>query len=247
MMEGKLEEDPHGLTSKFKGFTLYRRSCPHRHRAFSRTEHMQHLSTHITAPSDLLLVFCSEMILQCVGKNFAITALDDPAAPSLMINRVSGTVSIGARVAPPEQEGARPVLQLYGILGFVELLAGRYLVVITEREFVGKVRGQAVYKVMRTNILSFAPDLSHVPPSLRENEKRYISMLQAVLQCPFHYFSYSYDLTQSVQRTAGLSKEGRSLPMWLRADERFFWNHSMVQPLLEQEVCRCLLCTVAHC
>jgi len=67
-------------------------------------------------------------------------------------------------------------------------------------------------QVMRTNILSFAPDLGHVAPTLRENEKKFIAMLQAVLQCPFHYFSYSYDLTQSCQRIAAFT-EARNKPV----------------------------------
>ena len=170
------------------------------------------------------------MILQCIGKNFVVTVLDEdrPNAPSLIISRVTTDIRIGERVPPPAKEGSRPLLRIYGILGFVQLLAGRYLVVISEREYVGKVRDQAVYKIMRTNILSFAPDLEHVAPVLRKQEKKFIVMLQTVLQTPFHYFSYSYDLTQSVQRIQSQSEEEAAKPMWLRADKRFFWNYAML-------------------
>jgi len=95
------------------------------------------------------------MILQCVGKNFVITVLDDPSAPSLYISRVTSEIRIGERVPPPSKESSRTVIQIYGILGFVELLAGRYLVVITEREFVGKVKNQAVFKVQTPSHAAF--------------------------------------------------------------------------------------------
>ncbi|KAM3912674.1 phosphatidylinositide phosphatase SAC2 isoform 2-T2 [Leptodactylus fuscus] len=44
------------------------------------------------------------------------------------------------------------------------------------------------------------------------------------------YYSWSYDLTNSVQRQ---STSEAGLPLWRRVDERFFWNRHMLEDLIE--------------
>lgn len=44
------------------------------------------------------------------------------------------------------------------------------------------------------------------------------------------YFSYAYDLTSSAQRQLESKKD---VPLWKRADERFFWNKFMMRRFIE--------------
>ncbi|KAG8549172.1 hypothetical protein GDO81_022377 [Engystomops pustulosus] len=48
------------------------------------------------------------------------------------------------------------------------------------------------------------------------------------------YYSWTYDLTNSVQRQS--SAEASGLPMWRRVDERFFWNRHMLEDLIALQV-----------
>ncbi|XP_077311591.1 phosphatidylinositide phosphatase SAC2 [Lithobates pipiens] len=45
------------------------------------------------------------------------------------------------------------------------------------------------------------------------------------------YYSWTYDLTNTVQRQSTSEKTG--LPLWQKVDERFFWNRHMLQDLIE--------------
>lgn len=64
--------------------------------------------------------------------------------------------------------------------------------------------------------------------SLREekqqDEDRYLELLHAAISAHVFYFSYTHDVTHTLQRQARFLPEDRKKPLWLRADERFFWN-----------------------
>ncbi|KAM4703825.1 phosphatidylinositide phosphatase SAC2 [Rhinophrynus dorsalis] len=45
------------------------------------------------------------------------------------------------------------------------------------------------------------------------------------------YYSWTYDLTNSVQRQS--SRDKGSLPLWQRVDDRYFWNKHMIQDLIK--------------
>uniref|UniRef100_A0A8C5QLI1 Inositol polyphosphate-5-phosphatase F n=1 Tax=Leptobrachium leishanense TaxID=445787 RepID=A0A8C5QLI1_9ANUR len=47
------------------------------------------------------------------------------------------------------------------------------------------------------------------------------------------YYSWSYDLTSSVQRQS--ARDCQDLPLWKKVDDRFFWNKHMVQDLMALE------------
>jgi hypothetical protein len=44
------------------------------------------------------------------------------------------------------------------------------------------------------------------------------------------YFSYSVDLTNSFQRQ---SQQNNATPLWMRADDRFFWNRFVQTDLID--------------
>lgn len=45
------------------------------------------------------------------------------------------------------------------------------------------------------------------------------------------YYSQTYDLTTSYQRSF---LDDQTIPLWKRADERFFWNQPMLSELIDQ-------------
>ena len=45
------------------------------------------------------------------------------------------------------------------------------------------------------------------------------------------YYSCTYDLTNSMQRS---HNQDQNVPLWKRADERFFWNREMLSDLIDQ-------------
>ncbi|KAJ8942653.1 hypothetical protein NQ318_013366 [Aromia moschata] len=85
-----------------------------------------------------------------------------------------------------------------GLLGSINLLAGCYLVIATQREL--------------------------------SDNNLYLNMVEQVLSTPFHFFSYSYDITHSIQRLHDISGEFWQQSLLERADQRFVWNGHLLQP-----------------
>lgn len=48
------------------------------------------------------------------------------------------------------------------------------------------------------------------------------------------FFSYDYDLSRSVQNSFNTSADSKTLPMWKRFDDRFFWNKFLQQDLISK-------------
>jgi phosphatidylinositol 4-phosphatase len=46
-------------------------------------------------------------------------------------------------------------------------------------------------------------------------------------------FSYTYDLTHTLQRISRMTPEQHSQPLWQRADDRFFWNKYAMRTLIQ--------------
>lgn len=56
-------------------------------------------------------------------------------------------------------------------------------------------------------------------------------MLRTTLDTPFFYFSYTYDLTHTLQRLHSMPPEFLQMGLLERAEPRFVWNRSLLQGL----------------
>jgi hypothetical protein len=101
-------------------------------------------------------------------------------------------------------------------------------VVITKANPVGKIKGNTIYKVAATELLP-----------LREralndaDENRYRVLVQDFIKTSPLFFSYTFDVTSSFQRQAAADL---SLPLWQRADDRFFWNRFIQSDLIDHRL-----------
>jgi hypothetical protein len=68
-----------------------------------------------------------------------------------------------------------------------------------------------------------------------EKEKQLIKMLKEVLNTPYFYFS-SYDLTHTLQRLTDVDEGFYKMSQVMRADERFLWNHHLLEEFTEEEI-----------
>jgi phosphatidylinositol 3,5-bisphosphate 5-phosphatase len=125
--------------------------------------------------------------------------------------------------------GLKPLCKGYGILGFIRFLDCYYLTLITRRAKVGSIGGNGIYTVKNTDTFPLKPaerihsggrdgDLHTDPSSMLLNmwnrgkrsvglgltnreiaELRYQGLYQVVDFTKNFYFSYTYDLTRSLQ------------------------------------------------
>ena len=157
----------------------------------------------------------------------------EPASSSgssdiLTIDRNQGSIRLGGNNAKAD---ASKTLTIYGILGLIRLHTTEFLIVITSRKKVAQILASDIY--MATDFRVF-PVNKEAKPSLLKHpvEKTLLGLLKSHLYSAPFYFSYSYDLTSSMQRQASLGADA-SKPLWQRADDRFFWNRYLQTRLIE--------------
>jgi len=153
--------------------------------------------------------------------------------PSLVINRRYHPQTHGLELqqCPTSTiEGQEESFPIYGCIGIITLLQGPYLLVIKERALVGSVENCAIYKILKIGLVPFCADVASLSKKQLKMEQTYRKILKQLIQAGDFYFSYDYDLTNSLQRKfkQGLSQAS----LWQRVDDRFFWNFFLVQPFI---------------
>jgi|MDSY01.2.fsa_nt_gb hypothetical protein len=104
----------------------------------------------------------------------------------------------------------------YGILGFVKFLDCYYMILITQRRKVGLIGGNAIYGIKSTDMIPIKPAKQATQQSWGKQvvgavnrrlnptqheiaEQRYLGLFQFIDLTKDFYFSYTYDLTHSLQ------------------------------------------------
>ncbi|KAG8918396.1 phosphatidylinositol-3,5-bisphosphate 5-phosphatase [Tulasnella sp. 418] len=110
----------------------------------------------------------------------------------------------------------------YGIAGFIRFTAGWYIVVISKRSVVALIGGHYIYHCEDTTMHSVTPNQRVENPA---EEQRLMSAFRQVDMSRNFYFSYTYDLTSTLQHNLTRHDWGKNL--WCFND-RYAWNHHML-------------------
>lgn len=89
----------------------------------------------------------------------------------------------------------------------MRLLACPYLIVIDDAQNVGTVANQDVFRVTSTHIIPYSKSMSHLDEKQIRYNTNYLDMIKATLNTPYFYFSYTYDLSHSMQRLHNTNPE----------------------------------------
>ena len=92
--------------------------------------------------------------------------------------------------------GLTRTVSAFGIVGFVRFLEGYYIVLITKRRRVAIIGPHTIYKIEDTTMVYIPNDSVRY---VHSDEQRYYKMFQNVDLSSNFYFSYSYDLTHTLQ------------------------------------------------
>ncbi|KAF9030830.1 hypothetical protein BDZ89DRAFT_1064393 [Hymenopellis radicata] len=118
----------------------------------------------------------------------------------------------------------------FGIAGFVRFTAGWYMILVTKRSVVALLGGHYLYHCENTELVPvcFSPKIDK--PA---EEQRLINIFKQVDMSKNFYFSYTYDLTSSLQHN--LAGSNRSVHDGLYAfNDRYAWNYNMISTPLER-------------
>ncbi|KAI9141587.1 SacI homology domain-containing protein [Paraphysoderma sedebokerense] len=122
--------------------------------------------------------------------------------------------------------GVNRVCIAVGIGGFIRFTEGYYLLLITKKSNVAILGGHSIFHIDETKLISITnPAVVRVEKNIEE--ARYIQTFQAINLHKNFYFSYTYDLTHSLQynMTWNLaSSNPRSMAL-----DMFVWNYSLLR------------------
>lgn len=153
------------------------------------------------------------------------------------------------------------VSKAHAVLGFIRFLKGFYIILVTKRKRVSKIGLHSIYEVSKTEMI---PLFDATDNANRDDENFYVSMFQNIeMQKTGFYFSYTYDLTNSLQEnilrkivnrmetvkgdqkvrlTSLKSKEAQTKP-W---ETMFMWNKYLVEDFYELVECKLWVLPFVH-
>jgi len=98
-----------------------------------------------------------------------------------------------------EIKGLQVVIRkAYGLLGFIKFSMGYYIVMITEKKRVAQIGQHKIYKVKDMMIKPLFT-MSSGSSEAREQEATYVQAFKDIEISKGFYFSYTYDITHSLQ------------------------------------------------
>ncbi|WZZ85467.1 hypothetical protein YC2023_114046 [Brassica napus] len=172
---------------------------------------------------------------------YVIEPTDGSAAPCLDISRLDGSMKLIDQVAECNSLRVPKIRSIFGVVGMLKLLAGSYLVVVTESESVGSFLGHAIFRINSLKVLPCDHSLKNSPEEQKKVETDFSRLLSVAERTNGLYFSYEINLTLSAQRLHDLGDESKSLPLWRQAEPRFLWNNYMLEVLIDNKLDQFLL------
>lgn len=103
--------------------------------------------------------------------------------------------------------GVARIVSAFGIVGFIRFLEGYYIILVTKRRKVAVIGHHTIYKIEDTSMIYIPSDTVRV---FHPDEQRYVKMFQSIDLKSNFYFSYSYDLTHTLQTNMSPPKHIRS-------------------------------------
>ncbi|ODV78232.1 uncharacterized protein CANTADRAFT_53805 [Suhomyces tanzawaensis NRRL Y-17324] len=143
--------------------------------------------------------------------------------------------------------GIHKIAQGYGLLGLIKFTKGYYLSIITKCSQVAILGGHYIYHTDETKLIPL--DINYRRPEKYSDEERLLSIFKYLDLGKTFYFSYAYDITNTLQtnfiRNKKLAtKQKQSADTEFKLDrsnifcgfehnERFVWNNLLLKPILD--------------
>lgn len=132
--------------------------------------------------------------------------------------------------------GLRMKCSFWGLLGFIRFTEAYYMLIVTSRKQVAMIGGHYIYQVEGTELIPLTTGPSSRFLSNRNPEEaRFLSILNNLDLSKSFYFSYSYDITHSLQHN--IVRQRNAVHEGLHHAEEefnsmFVWNHHLLNPAI---------------
>ena len=159
---------------------------------------------------------------------------DDIVYTKKEMNQLLNTVDDGNKASG----GLRLKCSTWGLLGFIRFTGAYYMLVITKRSQVAMIGGHYIYQVDGTELVSLTMSSSSRFKVDRDAEEaRFLGILNNLDLSRSFYFSYSYDITRTLQhnilRERQAMQQGNAGSFLNHRNSMFVWNHHLLGPASE--------------
>lgn len=115
--------------------------------------------------------------------------------------------------------GVTKSISSFGLVGFVRFLNGYYLILIVKRRKVASIGFHSIYKIEETKLV-YIPNLGPIQYSNEEN--KYMRAFNRVDLTSNFYFSYSYNISRSLQYNLSPIRVGRFFNTNIRDNSKHY-------------------------
>lgn len=121
----------------------------------------------------------------------------------------------------------------WGLLGFIKFTGPYYMLLITKKSTVAMVGGHYIYQIEGTELIPLTSGRSKADPRNTE-EQRFLGILNNLDLTKSFYYSYSYDVTNTLQQNITRERIALAKGVLPPYDEdfnsMFVWNDYLLQP-----------------
>ena len=121
----------------------------------------------------------------------------------------------------------------WGLLGFIKFTGPYYMLLITKKSTVAMIGGHYIYQIEATELVPLTP-ARHKPDSRNTEEQRFLGILNNLDLTRSFYYSYSYDVTRTLQHNITRERNCMAQGRPMHADDdlngMFVWNDYLLQP-----------------
>ncbi|XP_047986430.1 polyphosphoinositide phosphatase [Leguminivora glycinivorella] len=110
------------------------------------------------------------------------------------IHQLLNMIGCGNRAG--KTSGFNKLVSAFGIVGFIRFLEGYYIILVRKRRKIAMIGAHSIYKIEDTSTI-YIPSDSNKPQ--HPDEQRYLKMFLAIDLSTNFYYSYSYDITHTLQ------------------------------------------------
>ncbi|KAH6635213.1 SacI homology domain-containing protein [Chaetomium sp. MPI-SDFR-AT-0129] len=127
----------------------------------------------------------------------------------------------------------------WGLLGFIKFTGPYYMLIITKKSTVAMVGGHYVYQIDGTDLIPLTSPSFKADQRNNTEESRFLGILNHLDLTRSFYYSYSYDITRSLQHNIARERDAllgvRNPESSIDEDfnPMFVWNHHLLQPAVK--------------
>lgn len=124
----------------------------------------------------------------------------------------------------------------WGLLGFIKFTGPYYMLLITKKSTVAMIGGHYIYQIEGTELVPLTP-ARFKPDTRNTEEQRFLGILNNLDLTRSFYYSYSYDVTRTLQHNITRERDCLAIGVLTPSDDdlnsMFVWNDYLLQPAVK--------------